>query len=122
MRTLAPLIAAVVATAGFASADIIGNTRIILFTQTLTGTSASSAHFIESETPLNQNGVGQACSGNRAYIRPDDKALLATALAASTSGRPVAFYYVPNSEQVFVAGHNGNMTCKVTSLWFTNFQ
>ena len=98
----------------FSSSYVVWGTTISIYAQTQDD-SGSEAHLIRSEKPIFNNGDHPWC-GDRAYIHMKDKALFATALAASMSGQVINFIYKDNDDTKLVTGHT-NTKCRVTSIF-----
>jgi hypothetical protein len=76
----------------------------------------ATAHLIQSSNAIYNGGSHPWC-GYRAYIDINDKALMATALAAAISGVAVSFIYDDYAAPKNIPGHASSFGCKVVSIF-----
>ena len=97
--------------------DYCNNVSIVtLVPANSTNDTAHLIYVAGGSCPASQ-GSPALCSGNRAFIDLNDKALFALALAARIENVPVNFSYDVNSSPAKGSAVHGVIPCKVTSLW-----
>jgi hypothetical protein len=112
--------AAVTAVLGLANFGAAASTYQVLNTYikvyAASESAGATAHLIESSNAIYNGGSHPWC-GYRAYIDVNDKALMATALAAAISGVPVSFVYDDYAAPKEIPGHANGFSCKVISIF-----